>query len=405
MSDTSSPLFSQLPTFAGDPIFELAKTCRRDPRPEKVDLTVGMYYDESGRIPVLGCVQAAESVLAAQLRPRTYLPIEGLASYREAVQHLVFGEASVALKDARVVTIQSLGGTGALKVGADFLKDAYPDSEVWISDPAWSNHFAVFEGAGIRTHAYPYYDSTRHQVLFEPMMALFSQLPARSILLMHGCCHNPSGADLTHEQWCALADLAQQRGLILFVDLAYQGFGSGLDEDAQAVRMLAERGTAFLVANSFSKNFSFYAERCGALSVVCEQAAQADRVMGQLVAIIRRTYSNPPLHGAQVIAQVLTDPALAAQWQDDVAAMRARIRAMRTQARQLLAEKAPGYAADYLIDQHGMFGLTGLPKAQILALRDRYGIYMLDSGRMCVPGLNLRNLDYFTTALARVVTA
>ncbi|MGB6008167.1 aromatic amino acid transaminase [Castellaniella sp.] len=396
-------MFAHIPPFAGDPIFELGNACRRDPRADKVNLTVGLYYDEDGRIPVLQCVQQAEARLAQQARPRTYLPIEGLEPYRLAVQRLVFGADSPALRDQRVATIQSVGGTGALKVGADFLHAAYPDSAVWISDPAWDNHFAIFSGAGIATHRYPYYDPATHGVRFDAMMDTLAALPARSIVLLHPCCHNPSGADLTADQWRDLIALMQRQNLIPFLDLAYQGFGSGLDEDALAVRLLAESGMAYLTANSFSKNFSFYGERCGGLSVVCEQAAHVPSVLGQLVAIVRRIYSNPPVHGAQVIAQVLGDPALNRLWQDEVTAMRARIQSMRSQAVEQLARKAPDYPARYLLAHQGMFSLTGLRPEQILMLRERHAVYLLDSGRICLPGLNTRNVGLFTDALADVL--
>ncbi len=397
-------MFSHIPPYAGDPIFELGNACRRDPRPRKVNLTVGLYYDENGQIPVLECVRRAEGRLAVQHRPRTYLPLEGLEPYRHAVQQLVFGADSPALREQRVATIQSVGGTGALRIGADFLHAAYPDSEVWISDPAWDNHFAIFQGAGIPTHRYPYYDAATHAITFDAMLETFSGLPARSIVLLHPCCHNPSGADLSLAQWHTLIALLAERKLIPFLDLAYQGFGSDLDEDAHAVRLLARSGMAFLVANSFSKNFAFYSERCGGLSVVCERAADAGPVLGQLASMVRRSYSNPPVHGAQVISDVLNDAELGAQWRSEVRAMRERILAMRALAHRQLAAKAPDYCADYLVNQRGMFSLSGLPLPQILALRERHGVYLLDSGRICVTGLNHANMEDFTDALAEVVT-
>ncbi|MHA3902240.1 amino acid aminotransferase [Castellaniella sp. WN] len=396
-------MFAHIPPFAGDPIFELGNACRRDPRADKINLTVGLYYDKDGRIPVPQCVRQAESLLAQQVRPRVYLPIEGLESYRLAVQRLVLGADSPALRDQRVAMIQSVGGTGALKVGADFLHAACPDSAVWISDPAWDNHFAIFSGAGLATHRYPYYDPATRGVRFDAMMDTLAALPPRGIVLLHPCCHNPSGADLTADQWRALIALMQRLNLIPFLDLAYQGFGNGLDEDALAVRLLAESGMTYLVANSFSKNFSFYGERCGGLAVVCEQAAHVPAVLGQLIAIVRRIYSNPPAHGAQVIAQVLGDPALERLWRDEVAAMRARIRSMRALVVEQLARKAPDYPARYLLEHQGMFSLTGLRPEQILMLRARHAVYLLDSGRICLPGLNTRNVGLFTDALADVL--
>lgn len=396
-------MFAHIPSFAGDPIFELNNACQRDPRTNKVNLTVGLYYDEEGRVPVLQCVQQAEAQLAQQIRPRTYLPLDGLPDYIYAVQSLVLGVDSPALREQRVATIQSVGGTGALRVGADFLHAAYPDSQAWLSDPTWDNHVAVFSGAGIQTHRYPYYDPDTHGVRFDAMLETLAALPAHSIVVLHPCCHNPSGADLSPAQWQALIQLMASQDLIPFLDLAYQGFGDGLDEDTLAVRLLAESGMAFLVANSFSKNFSFYGERCGGLSVVCEQAAHQSAVLGQLKAIVRRIYSNPPGHGAQVIAQVLNDPALAHGWHGEVAAMRTRIRTMRTMLVDHLAHKAPDYDANYLLSHQGMFSLTGLNTAQILALREQHGVYLLDSGRLCIPGLNLGNIDRLTDALAQVL--
>lgn len=398
-------MFAHITPFAGDPIFNLGEAFHRDPRSKKVNLTVGLYYDDAGRIPVLGSVQAAESRLAGIVRPRGYLPIEGLESYRHALQQLVFGADSHALRAGRVATIQSLGGTGALRMAADLLYATYPASEVWISDPAWDNHFAIFEGAGIRTHRYSYYDPLTHSVRFEHMLDEFSTLPAHSIVLLHACCHNPTGADLSPAQWETLIEVLRQRRLIPCLDLAYQGFGEGLDEDAYAVRAMARADLSFLVANSFSKNFSFYAERCGGLSVVCPSASEADLVLGQLIALVRRSYSNPPVHGAQVISDILNTPAWSSQWSDEVAAMRQRIRAMRELAHRQMHEKAPHYDAHYLLAQQGMFSYTDLSTSQIHALRAQHGVYILDSGRINIPGLNTNNIEIFTDALAAVVSA
>lgn len=398
-------MFEHITPFAGDPIFNLGRAFHQDARSRKVNLTVGLYYDEAGRIPVLGSVQAAESQLAGTVRPRSYLPIEGLESLRQAFLQLIFGADSPPFREGRIAGIQSLGGTGALRIAADFLHMTYPSSEVWISDPAWENHFAIFEGAGIRTHRYSYYDPASHAVRFEQMLDTFAQLPAHSVVLLHACCHNPTGADLSSAQWRALIAVLQRQRLIPCLDLAYQGFGQGLDEDAYAARAMAEAGMTFLVANSFSKNFSFYAERCGGLSVVCPTAVQAQLVLGRLIALVRRSYSNPPLHGAQVIANVLNTPAWARQWSDEVDAMRRRIRAMRELAHRQLREKAPHYDADYLLTQQGMFSYTDLSIEQIQALRQEHGVYILDSGRINIPGLNTGNIDLFTDALAAVVSA
>ncbi len=396
-------MFHHLAPFAGDPIFSLGEAFHRDARTQKVNLTVGLYYDNDGSIPLLDSVQIAEARRAASPQPRPYLPIEGLASYRSAVQNLVFGEGHELLRSGKIATIQTVGGTGALKVGADFLHDAYPDSEIWISDPGWDNHHAIFQGAGIKTHRYTYYDTATKTLRFDQMVSELSRLPAYSIVLLHPCCHNPTGVDLSDEQWLQLIPVLSRGKLIPFLDLAYQGFGKGLNEDAFAVRALADAGLSFLVTSSFSKNFSFYAERCGGLSVVCSSSSETELVMGQLRAIVRRVYSNPPLHGGYVTASVLNDAALFMQWEQEVAQMRQRIASMRQQAHKLLTTKLPRYDSSYFVTQQGMFSYTGLSLSQLLALRERHGVYIIDSGRISVPGLNTFNIDYFTDAMASVL--
>lgn len=398
-------MFAQVEAYAGDPIFRLGAAYHADPRQNKVDLTVGLYYDENGDIPLLDSVYQAEKSDLAQAPIRPYLPIEGLSSYRGAVQKLVFGDNSAVVAAAKVATIQSIGGTGALKVGGDFLHDLYPDSELWLSDPAWDNHHAIFRGAGIKTHTYRYYDKQTKDVDFAGMVADLSQLTPKSIVLLHPCCHNPTGVDLNQEQWQQVAKILQERDLIAFVDMAYQGFGDGLDQDAYLIRLLADLGLSFLVANSFSKNFSFYAERCGALSVVCQSADEAERVLGQLKAHARRIYSNPPRHGGMVVATVLADPALAQQWRADVEAMRLRILKMRELAYSCLQDQAPNYDSSYLIKQKGMFSYSGLSMPQLQRLRDEFGVYLIDSGRMSVPGLNDGNVVYFAESVAQVVNS
>ena len=396
-------MFEHLERYAGDPIFRLGEEFHQDPRSQKVNLTVGLYYDNEGAIPLLKTVQAAEARLIAKPQPRPYLPIEGLASYRSAVQKLVFGAGHETLQSGRVATIQSVGGTGALKVGADFLHAAYPDSQIWISDPAWDNHHAIFQGAGIKTHTYTYYDPQTKALLFERMLGDLSALPRHSIVLLHPCCHNPTGVDLSQEQWLRLIPVLEAHELIPFLDIAYQGFGTGLQEDAFAIRAMADAGLSFLVANSFSKNFSFYAERCGGLSVVCASRDEAERVLGQLKAIVRRIYSNPPMHGGQVTSTVLNDPELYGLWEREVAEMRARIAFVRQRAHEQLKVKLPGYDSSYFVTQQGMFSYTGLSTAQLHALRDTHGVYIIDSGRISVPGLNTHNIDYFTDAMASVL--
>lgn len=396
-------MFEHLQAYGGDPIFRLNEAFHADPRDRKVNLTIGLYYDDQGRLPLLDVARRAEEQWAAKGQPRGYLPIEGLASYRSAVQKLVFGADSKVLQEGRVATIQTLGGSGALKVGGDFLHEAYPNSEMWISDPAWDNHHSIFRGSGIPTHTYRYYDPATRGLDFTGLMEDISVLPEHSIVLLHPCCHNPTGADLSDEQWLQLIPVLQQRRLIPFLDMAYQGFGRSLDEDAFAVRAMVDAGLTFLLANSFSKNFSYYSERCGGLSVVCQSADEADRVLGQLKAVVRRIYSNPPSHGGQAIATILSDESLLAEWTADVETMRQRIAAMRKRVHDRLKELAPQYDSSYFVKQQGMFCYTGLTKEQIQKLRDDFGVYVLESGRISVPGLNQSNVDYFAESLAAVV--
>lgn len=396
-------MFDHLQPYAGDPIFGLNDAFHRNTHPHKVNLTIGLYYDDQGRIPVLSSVATVEKALAADPAPRTYLPMEGLAGYRSAVQRVVFGADSEAVAQGRVATIQTLGGTGALKVGADLLHAAYPESGIWISDPAWDNHYAIFGGAGVPTHSYPYYDPDTKGLAFDAMMSCLSGLPSRSIVLLHPCCHNPTGVDLSNSQWDEVITVLGERGLIPFLDMAYQGMGVGMDEDAYAVRAMAKAGLTFLVANSFSKNLSVYGQRCGGLSVVCGSEAEAELVLGQLKAIVRRIYSSAPWQGGHIVAGVLNDESLYASWLEDVAAMRERMSSMRTLVYEQLSAKVPAYDASYFVRQQGMFTYTGLSREQLLALRERHGIYIIDSGRVAVPGLNQANVEHFTDAMADVL--
>ena len=396
-------MFEHIPPYAGDPILGLIGAFLADPRSQKANLGVGIYYDENGQIPVLPTVQKAEAQLARQVTPKPYLPMEGLASYREAVQHLIFGKDHPAIAAGRVATIQTVGGSGALKVGADFLKRFFPESQVWVSDPTWDNHRSMFDGAGIVVNDYPYYDAVTGSVKFAGMMAKLGSLPKQSIVLLHPCCHNPTGVDLSREQWLQIIDIVKARRLIPFLDLAYQGFGDSFDEDVFAVRALADAGVSFLLANSFAKNFSIYAERCGGLSVICPDAKQAEQVLGQLKFTVRRNYSSPPLHGAMVIATVLGDPTLKAEWQEEVAQMRVRIKAMRQKVFDVLSAAAPGRDFSYLVKQRGMFSYSGLSPEQVDRLRDEFGVYLVRSGRMCIAGLNNGNIDYVASAIAAVL--
>ena len=397
-------MFQNVDAYAGDPILSLMEAFQQDPRADKVNLSIGLYYNEQAIIPQLEAVRQAADRLQSQLQKASlYLPMEGLAPYRRAVQTLLFGEHHPALRAGRIATIQTLGGSGALKVGADFLKRYFPDSAVWVSDPTWENHVAIFAGAGFEVHTYPWFDRATRGVNFPAMLAALQQLPPRSIVLLHPCCHNPTGADLTPEQWDRVIEVVIARELIPFLDIAYQGFGAGLEEDAYAIRAIASAGMPMLVSNSFSKIFSLYGERVGGLSVVCEDSETAGRVLGQLKATVRRNYSSPPSFGAQVVATVLNDAGLKATWQAEVDAMRAHILTMRQALVDALQQVAPGSKVDYLLKQRGMFSYTGFSAAQVDRLRDEFGVYLIASGRMCVAGLNSRNVQQVAKAFAAVM--
>ncbi|MBE0548243.1 MAG: aspartate/tyrosine/aromatic aminotransferase [Rubrivivax sp.] len=398
-------MFSHLEPYAGDPILSLNEAFQKDPRADKVNLSIGIYFDDAGRIPVLDCVRRAEASMLAESAPKSYLPIEGSAAMRTAVQHLLFGAGHEAVTGGRVATLQTVGSSGGLKVGADFIKRWLPQNEVWVSDPTWDNHRAMFEGAGIAVHTYPYYDATTGGLKFDAMLDTLRQLPARSVVLLHACCHNPTGVDLAPEQWRALIPVLRERELLPFLDLAYQGYGDGFAEDADAVRALAASGLTFFIANSFSKSMSVYGERAGALSVVCADAAEAELVLGQLKATVRRNYSSPPIHAAGIVGRVLTDPALRAAWETDVSAMRERIKGMRRSLHAVLQAKRPGRDFGYFLSQRGMFSYTGLKAVQVDRLRDEFGVYLVRSGRICVAGLNTGNVERTAVAMAAVLGA
>ncbi len=396
-------MFAHIEPYGGDPILTLNENFQKDPRPGKINLSIGIYFDDAGRIPVMGAVAEAEKRIATQTGPKPYLPMEGLFAYRSEVAKLLFGESHAVLAQKRVATIQTVGSSGGLKVGADFIRRWFPDSQLWVSDPTWDNHRAVFEGAGLTVNTYPYYDAATGGLRFEDMLATLRTLPAGSVVLLHACCHNPTGVDVTPSQWNALIPVLREAGLIAFLDLAYQGFGDGVDPDAYAVRALADSGLGFFVANSFSKSLSVYGERCGALSVVCPDAAQAERVLGQLKATVRRNYSSPPLHAGQLVATVLGTPELRAAWVTELDAMRVRIQAMRARLHAVLSAKVPGRNFDYFLTQRGMFSYTGLSPAQVDRLRDEFGVYLVRSGRMCVAGLNSGNVERTAEAMAAVL--
>ena len=396
-------MFSHVEPFAGDPILSLNEDFQKDPRAHKINLSIGIYFDDAGRIPVLESVKRAEAKVVAEGGPKPYLPIEGAANFRAAVQALLFGADHEAVKSSRVATIQSVGSSGGLKVGADFIARWFPGSGVWVSDPTWDNHRSMFEGAGLAVQSYPYYDAKTGGVRFADMLAALDTLPPKSIVLLHACCHNPTGVDLTRAQWDELIPLLKRRKLIPYLDLAYQGFGDGIAEDAYAIRAIAAAGLPAFVANSFSKSMSVYGERAGALSVVCPDAKQAALVLGQLKFTVRRNYSSPPIHGGQIVARVLTDPELRPLWETELAAMRTRMLAMRQTLHGVLSAKLPGRDFGYFLSQRGMFSYTGLSAAQVDRLREEFAVYLIRSGRLCVAGLNQGNVEATAQAMAAVM--
>ncbi|HNT39224.1 MAG TPA: amino acid aminotransferase [Rubrivivax sp.] len=400
----SASLFAAVDLAPRDPILGLNEQFAADPNPAKVNLGVGVYFDDAGKLPVLECVAAAEKQLFANPKAKSYLPIDGIAAYDKAVQALVFGADSPLLAAGRVATVQALGGTGGLKLGADFLKRVVPDAKVLISDPSWENHRALFTNAGFTVESYPYYDAATRGVRASDMLAALQAAPAGSIVVLHACCHNPTGCDLTSEQWAQVVQVVKARDLVAFLDMAYQGFGEGIAEDGAVVGQFAAAGLNFFVSTSFSKSFSLYGERVGALSVVCADRDEAQRVLSQLKIVIRTNYSNPPTFGAQLVATVLNTPELRAMWERELAGMRERIRATR----RALVEKlqAAGVKGDlaYITRQKGMFSYSGLSREQMQRLRSEFGIYGLDSGRICVAAINSRNLDTVVAALAEVMS-
>ena len=399
-------MFQHVDTYAGDPILSLMEEFGKDERQQKVNLSIGLYYNEDSIVPQLNAVKTAyKKIEATNDKVKLYLPMDGLKSYNQATQALILGQNSSARHAGRAVTIQTLGGSGALKVGADFLKKYFPESDVWVSQPTWENHIAIFNGAGINSHFYRYFDATSNGVDIEGMLQDLEQLPAKAIVLLHPCCHNPTGADLTPDEWDQVITVLKQRDLIPFLDIAYQGFGQGLEQDAYAIRALDQSGMNFIVSNSFSKIFSLYGERIGGLTFVCDDQATAQKVLGQLKATVRRIYSSPPTTGALIVDQVLNDAALTATWQAELQEMRERIIHMRQILSEKLSHAVPERDFSYLVKQQGMFSYTGLSAEQVDILKDQYAIYLLRSGRMCAAGLNLNNIDYVANSIAEVIKA
>jgi aromatic-amino-acid transaminase len=396
-------LFSAVPLAPRDPILGLNEAFNADPRTDKVNLGVGVYCNEEGRIPLLRAVIEAENQRVATHASRGYLPIDGIVAYDQAVQQLLFGADSPLISAGRVMTAQAVGGTGALKIGADFLKQLFPQAIVAISDPSWENHRALFETAGFPVQNYRYYDATSNDVNRSGMLEDLQALPTGSIVVLHACCHNPTGVDLSDADWQAVLQVVRSKGHVPFLDMAYQGFGDGIHEDAAAVRLFAESGLDFFVSSSFSKSFSLYGERVGALSIVTGSKEESARVLSQVKRVIRTNYSNPPTHGASIVAAVLGSPELRAQWETELAEMRQRIKSMRTTMVDALANNVTGRDFSFVGRQRGMFSYSGLSVEQVGRLRSEYGIYALDTGRICVAALNRSNIDRVTQAILAVL--
>ena len=396
-------LFSSVELAPRDPILGLNEQFAADANPNKVNLGVGVYFDENGKLPLLDCVQAAEKALMATPKPRGYLPIDGIPAYDSGVKQLVFGADSEPLKSGRVATVQGLGGTGALKIGADFLKHLNPAAKVLISDPSWENHRALFTQAGFEVGTYRYYDASTRRLNFEGMLADLQAAATGTIVVLHACCHNPTGYDITAAQWDQVVATVQAKRLTAFLDMAYQGFGHGIQEDGAVIQKFVAAGLTFFVSTSFSKSFSLYGERVGALSVLCASQDEAARVLSQLKIMIRTNYSNPPTHGGSVVAMVLNDASLRAQWEQELAGMRTRIKAMRQKRVDGLKAAGVKQDMDFITEQIGMFSYSGLSKDQMVRLRSEFGVYGTDTGRMCVAALNSKNIDYVCQAIARVM--
>jgi aromatic-amino-acid transaminase len=401
-ADSVSPL-AGVEMAPRDPILGLIETYNADSNPAKVNHGVGVYYGDDGKVPLLECVRRAELTLAEGAAPRSYLPIDGLPDYDRAVQTLVFGADSAALREGRIVTVQALGGTGGLRVGADLLRRIAPYAQVWISEPSWENHRALFESAGFAVNNYPYYNAATHGVNFGAMRDALRNMPEGSVIVLHACCHNPTGVDLTKEQWGEVAETVRNRKLTPFLDLAYQGFGESLEDDAEAVRRFAQSDGPLFVSSSFSKSFSLYGERVGALSVVAHSSEEGARVLSQLKRVVRTSYSNPPTHGGKVVATVLQSPELRALWESELGRMRERIKVMRRQLVDKLHLRVPAADFSFVLQQRGMFSYSGLTRDQVIRLREKFAVYAIESGRICVAALNSHNIDYTVESIASVL--
>ncbi len=399
----AAPLLSTIELAPRDPILGVTEAFNNDPNPCKVNLGVGVYTDEFGKVPLLECVRRAEQALNARGAPHGYLPIEGIGAYDRAVQKLLFGADSEILAAGRAVTVQALGGTGALKIGADFLRQFAPGAEIWISDPSWDNHRLLFENAGFKVNTYPYYDPATRGLDFAGMLSALERVPAGAIVVLHACCHNPTGVDPSPEQWAKIRETVRARGQVPFVDLAYQGFGDSLEADAQIVRRFAAMPGPLLAASSFSKSFSLYGERVGALSVVAADRDESTRVLSQVKRVVRSNYSSPPAYGAELVATILGSPELSALWVDELAMMRDRTRANRRALVDRLKHYGPARDFNFVLEQRGMFSYSGLTRAQVGRLQSEFSVYAIESGRICVAALNGGNIDYVARAIATVI--
>lgn len=398
-----SSFFSEIPAAQPDRILGLAEDFKKDSHPNKVNLGIGVYQDSTGKIPILECVKKASALWLTSEDSKTYLPIDGVATYNSATQELVFGKGSQAVLDKRVATVQTVGGSGALRLGIEIIKQFFPTSAIYISDPSWDNHRSLFEGAGVAVKTYPYYSPSTNGVRVADMLSFLREIPSRSAVLLHACCHNPTGVDLDEKTWGEVLDICAERELIPFFDMAYQGFGSGLAEDAAPVRLGADRGLTFLVASSFAKSLSIYRERCGALSVVTGSPQEATHVLSQIKRIIRTIYSSPPSYGAQLVSLVLNTPELRNQWESELQEMRLRILEMRNLFARTLRELLPSRDFSFIEAQRGMFSYSGLPRETVLELREKFHIYALESGRICVAAMNDKNIDYICSSIAQVL--
>ena len=396
-------LFTAVEMAPRDPILGLNEQFAADTNPNKVNLGVGVYFDDNGKLPLLKCVQAAEKAMMDKPTPRGYLPIDGIAAYDNGVKALVFGADSDVVKSGRVSTVQAIGGTGGLKIGADFLKKINPNAKVLISNPSWENHRAIFQNAGFEVGTYAYYDAATRSIDFNGMLADLNAAAAGTVVVLHACCHNPTGYDITAAQWDQVIEVVKAKGLVAFLDMAYQGFGHGIAEDGAVIGKFVAAGLNIFVSTSFSKSFSLYGERVGALSVVANDAEEAKRVLSQLKIVIRTNYSNPPTHGGAVVAAVLNNPELRALWEEELGEMRVRIKEMRQKLVDGL--KAAGVQQDmsFITTQIGMFSYSGLSKEQMIRLRSEFGVYGTDTGRMCVAALNSKNIEHVCKSIAAVI--